>query len=548
MTREVRRDFLLLAVLALAVYLPGIGSRDLWNPDEPRYAQVAREMLEAGSFEAFVVPHLNGNLYTQKPPLLFWSIAAASAPLGDVTEVSARIPSLLAAIAAVLGVYRLGLLFFGRRAAWLSALVFGTCFKINWQAHVGQIDMLLAALVVWSVYFWAAGYAEKKPKLYWLYFTFAGLATLAKGPVGLLPPLLSILLFLVWKDRPALREFPLWRGLVLWCGVVLAWLGPALYWGGELYRHEILFKQNVGRYLEPWHHHQPPWYYLGVLPVDFLPWSLLLPAALVAGYRLLRGEERERWLFLAFWVGVTLAFFSFSPAKRTVYILTLYPAAALLTGVGLDLLARRAEVVSPRWLRLPVLLLTGVVALAGVAVLVAGPGRKETATLGADLPWLLGAALLLTAAGFAWAARELWRGRVERFVALKAAAFAFFLVFAWTFLMPRLDKVKSAREMSATLLQVAAEGEPYAIYPNLDATFLFYSRRFAALDLAEDPDKLRAFASRPEKIFILAERDDWARLEPKPELAEIARDADERGGYLLLTNRPPAPAGPFGEP
>lgn len=544
--RQIRRDLLLLALLALLVYLPGIGSRDLWNPDEPRYAQVAREMLERGTVEGFAVPHLNGELYTQKPPLLFWSIAALSAPFGDVSEISARLPSLLAAIAAILAVYRLGLLFYGRRVGWLSAVIFGTCYKINWQGHVGQIDMLLTALVAWSVYFWASGYLGKEKRRYWLYFVFAGLATLAKGPVGLLPPLIAICAFLAWRDRAGLRELPFFRGLLLWAGVVLAWLGPALYWGGEIYRHEILFKQNVTRYVDPWHHYQPPYYFLGVLPVDFLPWSLVAPAALFAGYRLLRGAQRERWLFLLVWVITTLVFFSLSPAKRTVYILPLYPAMAILTGAGLELLARHAAaakpVISRLWLRVPAAALAAVVALAGLAVLVAGPSRPEVAMVGADLPYLLGACFLLTAAGLGWAARELWRGQIEKFVVLKAGVFALFLVFAWLVLVPRLDPVKSARAMSATLLREAAPGEPYVIYPNLDATFLFYSRKYVELDLLESADKLRAFAARPDRVWVLTERDDWAALDDKPKLYEVARDADERGGYLLMTNRPPAAA------
>ena len=539
--RDLRRDLLLLALLALAFYLPGIGSRDLWNPDEPRYAQVAREMLQTGTLEGFMVPHLNGQLYTQKPPLLFWSMAAVSAPFGDVSETTARIPSLLAAIAAILGVYRIGLLFFGRQAAWLGALVYGSCSKINWQGHVGQIDMLLSALVVWSVFFWAAGYTGKKPRLYWLYFVFAGLATMAKGPVGLLPPLLSIVIFLAWRDRQGLRELPIFRGLLLWAGVVLLWLGPALHWGGEIYRHEILFKQNVTRYVDPWHHYQPPYYYLGVLPGDFMPWTLLVPAALLAAWRLLRGEQRQRWFFLVVWVLTTLVFFSISPAKRTVYILTLYPAMALLTGVGLDLLARRAAdivpALSPRWLRLPAAGFTALVALAGIAVYVAGPSRKEVPVLGEDLPFILGSCLLIFAAGLAWACRELWRGQIEKFVTIKAGAFALFMLLAWTLVLPRLDAVKSARGLSQKLVQLAQQDEPYGIYPRLDATLLFYSRRFA-VEL-DSPEKLHEFAQRPGRVFVLAERDDWAKLEVKPKLIELDRDQDEKEGYLLLTNELP---------
>ncbi len=400
-----------------------------------------------------------------------------SLPFGDVTETSARVPSLLAAIAAILAVYRLGLLFYGRRAAWLAALVFGTCTKINWQGHVGQIDMLLTALVVWSVYFWASGYVLEGAAALLALLRVRRPRHPGQGPVGLLPPLL------VDRDLPRLARPPgparvsgLARPAALGRGGA-AWLGPALYWGGELYQREILFKQNVTRYVDPWHHYQPPWYYLGVLPGDFLPWTLLVPAALLAAWRLSAARSGNAVFFLLVWVLTTLVFFSLSPAKRTVYILTLYPAMALLTGAGLDLLARRAAEIQPAlsrwWLRLPALALPLLLALAGIAALILGPARKEAALLGADLPYLLGGALLAAAALLAWAARELWRGRVEKFVTIEAAAFALFLVFAWSVVIPRLDPVKSARGLSQKLLEVAAPGEPYGIYPRLDATLLF---------------------------------------------------------------------------
>jgi 4-amino-4-deoxy-L-arabinose transferase-like glycosyltransferase len=93
--RTLRRDLLVLTLLAALLYFPGLGRRDLWNPDEARYAQVAREMRQTGSW---ALPHLNGQLYTQKPPLLFWSIAGFGILGGEIDETAARLPSVLAAV------------------------------------------------------------------------------------------------------------------------------------------------------------------------------------------------------------------------------------------------------------------------------------------------------------------------------------------------------------------------------------------------------------------------------------------------------------------
>ena len=183
-----------LLVLGLVLFLPGIGGRDLWNPDEPRYAEVTREMRQSGDF---FVPHLNGKIYSEKPPLLFWSIAAASLATGEVGPVAARLPSLAAAIVTLFLLFGMAQRLFDRRVAWWSVAILATSGRILWQARVGQIDMLLLCLVPLAMYFFVRGWLEHRPGFFRLFFVAAGLGTLAKGPVGLLPPLLSILAFAV---------------------------------------------------------------------------------------------------------------------------------------------------------------------------------------------------------------------------------------------------------------------------------------------------------------------------------------------------------------
>ncbi|RPH54471.1 phospholipid carrier-dependent glycosyltransferase, partial [bacterium] len=244
-----RRDLLLLAALAAVVFLPGLGSRDLWNPDEARYVEVAREMRSLGTY---AVPHLNGRIYSEKPPLLFWLIDFSAFLFGRLNETTSRVPIALSAIGAVLLVYRTAERWFGRRAGWIAAAAFATCFKVLWQGRFGQIDMLLTFLVTLGIWFWTRGFTEDRPGFYPLFFVSAGFATLAKGPVGLLPPLLSILAFLAvtrnWREMKRLR---VGLGLLLWAGVMLCWLVPAGIAGGREYLEPILIRQNVTRYADP---------------------------------------------------------------------------------------------------------------------------------------------------------------------------------------------------------------------------------------------------------------------------------------------------------
>jgi hypothetical protein len=225
-------------------------------------------------------------------------------------------------------------------------------------------------------------------------------------------------------------------------------------------------------------------------------------------------------------------FFSVSLAKRTVYILTMYPALALLVGAGLDCLAvnwpRR------RWLVWP---------LAGLAlrsaprrrsrssrraraeIALARPRPAATAR-GAPRPLDAGAA----GAGALRPPRRDPRRRSRR------------SPWAWRsppaatvmWVLPRFDAVKSARPLSAELLRRIAPGEPYAIYPRLDASYLFYTHLFCELPQGEA--ELRAFAARPGRVWLLIKKRELAKLAPPLPLVEAARDADVREGYALLTH------------
>lgn len=550
-----RAALCLVALLGAALFLPGLGSRDLWNPDEPRYAEVAREMLASGQY---LVPHLNGEVYTQKPPLQFWAIAAASTLTGGVDEVSARLPAALAAIGTMVLVFLLGERLFGRRAAWLAVGAFATSGKILWQGRIGQIDMLLTALVALAMWCWVRGETEGRPGFHRLFFVATGLATVAKGPAGMLPPLLALLAYYAWtRDRAGLARLRPGLGLVLWAAVVAVWLVPAGLVGGESYLEQILFKQNVTRYADPWHHRQPFYYYLASLPADFFPWSFLLPAALVVGWRrfvrkappsvaespaglgslLDQSKRRESdWASRGFrfalsWVAVTLLFFSLSPAKRTVYIVTMYPGLALLVGAALDQIAA----VWPRerrWLTVPLGLLAALLVLIACAVIPLANRREELALLPTWLPevvtaWAAVAALGALAAF--WLAR---RGQVARAAAALASGTGLAALGAVLTVLPAINDLKSPRPVVEEFLARSQPGEPYAIYPRLDAPVLFYTRRVAVWP--QNEEELHAFASQPGKRWLFIEKDDLAKLESPLPMVEVARGKDPRDGYVVM--------------
>ena len=525
-----RRDTLLLILAGTLLFLPGLGSRDLWNPDEPRYAEVAREMLLTGEY---LVPHLNGDLYTQKPPLQFWAMAASARLTGKLDEAAARLPAVLSAIAALVLVHKLGARLFGRRAGWLAAAAFATCSKVLWQGRIGQIDMLLVALVAAAVWFWLRSWTENRPWLVLGFYFFAGLGTLAKGPVSLLPPLFGILVFLLWeRDRDGLRRLWLGRGLLVYAGVALLWLVPAALHAGTDYLRAIAFRQTVERYAEPWHHFQPWYYYLETLPADFFPWSLLAPGAIYAAWSTLHGQARRGLRFALAWCIATLVFFSVSPAKRTVYILTMYPGLAIAVGAGLDVVSSTWPRFR-RWLVWPLAALAIVLA-AGAALVPHQTARRaaELAPLGPGLTPQLVALLLLMAIAAAAAAIFARRGRVSEAVSVLALGLGTATLAAVLWILPRFDVLKSARPLSQEILARIGPGEPYAIFPRIDASFLFYTGKFCQLPQGEA--ELRAYAARPDRVWLVIKKDELSKLDPPLPMVEVARDADAEEGFALL--------------
>jgi 4-amino-4-deoxy-L-arabinose transferase-like glycosyltransferase len=527
-----------LLVLGLLLFLPGIGGRDLWNPDEPRYAEVAREMRLTGDY---LVPHLNGMIYAEKPPLLFWMIAASSFATGGVDEISARIPSLLAAVAALGLLFGIARRLFDRRVAWWAVLIFGTSGRILWQARVGQIDMLLLALVSLAMYGFVRGWVENRSGFYRLFFVAAGLATLAKGPVGLLPPLLSVLLF-AWLsgERRRLREMRIGTGLLIWAGITLAWLVPAALSGGGGYLETLLYKQNVQRFADPWHHFNPFYYYLTTIPADFLPWTLFLPGALWLGWRRTTGPERRGFIFAMSWVAATVLFFSISPAKRTVYVLQMFPALALLVALFFAEVERSRHL--RRWVVAPTALLALVFAFLPLALPRLAERQPELATLGHGFVWIVAAtsALLAVAAAVGLAAAGV--GRTGVTVQSLAAGMAVAAAIGGFVLLPRFDPVKSFRPISAKFVELSAPDEPYAFYARLEAPVVFYTRRFA--EVLDDETALRAYLARPGKSWLFIEKRELDRLRQPLPLIELGQSADRAKNYRLFArSESAAPSG-----
>jgi 4-amino-4-deoxy-L-arabinose transferase-like glycosyltransferase len=337
----VRASDLLWLALALVIIIgTGLGVRDPWPADEPRFAAVARDMVATGEW---LFPRVGGDLYQDKPPMFFWMLAVCYSLTGSLRW-SFLVPAFLAAGGTMYLIYDLGRRLVSREAGLAAALVTVTTLHFAVTLRGAQIDPVLCFLTTFSLYA-LLRHLLLGPSWGWYLIggVVAGLGVITKG-VGFLPLLLLIPFFLMrrfgWHGLAQIDGGRLgWRWWLAADGALLAiclWFVPmliAVSMSGApeyaAYRDEILFKQTVGRYAAAWHHVKP-WYYfiVEVIPVLWLPWSLLLVWLVPRFKAAFRERDARVWLPLS-WSLLVLLFFSMSPGKRGVYVLPALPALAM---------------------------------------------------------------------------------------------------------------------------------------------------------------------------------------------------------------------------
>jgi 4-amino-4-deoxy-L-arabinose transferase-like glycosyltransferase len=472
-----RRAELGIALAAALVFFAGLGARDFWEPDEPRHGAIAEEMRElrhgAGQL---VVPRLNGEPYTQKPPLYYWLAAGAGSFRGFVTEGAARLPSALAALLTAVVVYRFGRSALGANAGLAAAGILVTVPAFVDIARNARPDALLTLFVACALWLcWRIDRGEGAAA--WnrraLHLT-VGLGVLTKGPIAALLPLLGFVAYLAWERR--LRDLGGLFSRGSWLlsgGLTCAWLAVALSVTPPGFFRDAVADNLFARYFAGASHDQPLLFYLKRLPVAFLPWAALWPLALLpirAGLRPDADPERRRGLrlLLAFFAA-GFVFLSLSTGKRVLYLVPLFPALALLSTEGLRgalALARRA---TPRGA-------AGAMVLTSIALAVALLAAVAGSRAGIP-PAALGVAIVVTAL----LARLPWE-RVFATDALLARGFAVAIatqVAAFSWFLPRLDSARSIRAAAVAAAAYAPEGTPIGLVRNgsLVGGIAYYSGR-----------------------------------------------------------------------
>ena len=357
----------------------------LVGADEPRYAQIAHEMLVRfdsahtikSRLSACVTPYLYGHPWLEKPALYYWRAMFVFQDFG-VHDWAARLPSATFAFIMVVLIY-LHMRRFRPGGHLDAALITVACAGIIGFARGASTDMQMAAPLAIGLLGWYAWYeTDSKFWLFDIYF-FTGVATLAKGPVA---PFLALVIVAAFaflrREWSVLRRSFWWPGVVLYFAMVLPWFIAVQHQNPTFFR-EFFLEHNLERFAsDRFQHQQPFWYYLVVVVLAVMPWTVIAARAFFDGLATSAREWRTRHFtrcqpcsgqpgdafpeFLVIWALIPIIFFTFSRSKLPGYILPSIPPITILTG---DYLFRRRQLGLNRWV------LVGHAGLCGVMTLFA---------------------------------------------------------------------------------------------------------------------------------------------------------------------------------
>jgi 4-amino-4-deoxy-L-arabinose transferase-like glycosyltransferase len=551
------RHQLWIVAAAAVVLFTNLGAVALWDEDEPLYASCAREMLQRGDW---VVPTFNGQMFPEKPPLMFW-LMIGSFHLFGVTELAARFPSAVLGVGTALLTYHLGRLLFRAEVGLWAGLIVVTSIIFTVSARAATVDSALVFLTTAAVLCLVAGglagqcavrdaqsAAGSRPSAagrpsslstlspqpstlnFILFYACLGLAVLAKGPVGLLLPLVMIGLFLLIADhlqpadgrRPntlgapgATRLIGLMRicaprrvlriawqmrpltALVVVGVVALPWYLLVGMRTNGAWLAEFLGQQNLGRVLKPLQGHRGPfYYYLPAIAIGFFPWSVFLGPSLIESVRRIRRHHATKMgtVFVACWLAVFVGFWSIPSTKLPHYVLTAYPALALLTAVFVDAWITNPAGISRWWLRTAnmtlVLVGTGMIVVLPIVARIFLPGE-----------WMLGLVGVVLVVGgavsFFFAERDL---RLRAMAACAVTAVVF-LTAMFGFAALRVDRYQNAPVLMAAIRHDSPAPPQVAGYRFFRESLVFYAAE--PVPRYEKAEQLRQFLSTAEHPYVV---------------------------------------------
>lgn len=516
-------------LIAVFLYLTGITITDLWTRDEPRYAEVAREMVESGNY---IQPYLNGEPYTEKPPLFFWTVVAGAKLFGGVNQVSVRLPSVLSALGIIALLMVFVSEFFDRKTAFLSAIFLIISPEFFWAARTGLIDMLFTFLITLSLMSFYRWYERDRGGYLVVFYACLVFATLSKGPVGIALPIIVALCFLLFrKEWSRIKRMRLYIGLPITLAVVLAWYIPATQQSVGYDIGPLVQRQIVGRVFIPLVHgvsiYYWPFYQLVSLVFGMAPWSFLMPWAVVFAYRLRRDAPL---FFLLCWGGGILAFFTLIASKRELYILPMYPAATTVIALWIT---RTAQSFS----RKPIQILS---ACCGAVIMVIVPlvsviFKQKYPDMILSIDWSTTA--LLAGTGAVVVSTLFFCKKSEYIIGPLVGSLLVFYVTLSTGYLPEISESKSPRYICNVYNRTKAPDSEIVMFGKMREEYVFYTK--SSIKTVQNRKDLKHLFDSNRRVFCFAPEKHYERVLKNADfpIYIVARESVGSIVMLLLCNQ-----------
>jgi 4-amino-4-deoxy-L-arabinose transferase-like glycosyltransferase len=553
-----RAHVLILLILCGLLFFFGLGSLGLTDRDEGSNAEAAREMAQSGDW---LSPTLNGAPRFAKPAFLYWLISSAYRLFG-ISEFAARLPSAVFGTALILLQYYVARRIFGPTTGLRAALMLLLNFEILAIGRMVLTDMVLVFFTTLSIFsfflaMWGQGSAKR---WYWVSYAAMGFATLTKGPVGLLIPVLAILpyLFLArpWRQGyRVLRESRPLAGIAVVLAIAAPWYTAMFFVHGSGYAASARGDTITRFFTVIGGHGGTVFFYLPILLLGFFPWSGFLPAALVQGFQKRRnapgGEQAaELAVLCTIWVLAVFLFFTLSSTRLPHYIAPLFPAAALLVVGSWDRLL--ADPTRPAakfsfWLTLGI---GGVMGLALIGLdwayerFNAQIALEFPAATQIDLGWtptLTGFLILAGIGLFGYAALE---GRAALGFRIAAGLVIIIMLVFMTAALPLFQRyfIAPPQELAAIAGLNLGPEDILVTYGAPKPSLLFYAKRdcSAAKPCIEmikpgEEQKFQVLSKRPGQIMILTQERLRRQLPAPVSTYPVILN---RYGYVLLAKQP----------
>ena len=520
------RGWLVALLLGCAVLdLYRLGAPALFDQDESQYGEIAVEMVEGGDP---VTLHVNGRPWFVHPPLYMW-LAAATGRVAGFSEFNIRVWSVAASILAVYVTVLLGRELFHPRVGLLAGAILAVSLQYLMQSRLAVFDTVLVAWMLLAFRAFLMAHRSGRKGDYLRFFLFAGLATVTKGPIGLvLPGLVIAAVCAVRRARAWLAEVPWTEGLAVYAVVGLSWYIVETVRHGWAFIATNIGAYSLGRFFGVVELHSAPWYfYVPVALLGAFPWTTFWPAA--ARMHVGRWREHDGSLIVLLWVLVPLLFYTAAQTKLPGYIVPILPFASIgvaaLWDEALDRPRDRRIVAGSAWL----LLLVAALFWATASFL----GAKYPGPFRAATPVLLGPAAVIAVGTVVALVLSIRGAQAGAFAALWLT-----MAVAWLALvsgaLPLVEAEKPIRPLAAAIRAALTPTDRVVAYRMGTATsLLFYTRH--SVDYVETEDALRSAVCAPGRVFLVITEGELARLSwTPPHLDPVA----ERAGTLALVKFP----------